>query len=953
MKHLQPFSLSAVLPRLNCSIHSRKAYLARILLMKTHNRISLYFSILLNCCIVVTHPLQAATVEVIVTLHDPVSTYLQKQRLRSRNSISDKLHRKLIAQAQASVLTLRAANHFKLKRQYSYIPALAGTFTTDAITTLQNHPQVASIQLDKPHKLHKIKSTPADALHAYSPYTGKGITVAVLDSGIDTDHPDLADSIVAQHCFSQASCPPLGTNESHSAEDDIYSGGHGTHVAGIITSPLGVAPDASIVAVKVSSNIGIFSAPFDSDILAGLDWIRANLNTQPVHIINLSLGFGAFSNICDDENTAYTNIFQQLRAKGITIFVAAGNEGLKNEIAFPACLNEAIAVGATTISNNIADFSNSNNLLDILAPGVGITSSLIGGGSITQTGTSAATPIAAGVAALMLEANPTLTPTLIETIMENTGVPVADAINGLTFPRIDALAALATVQQKLGQAFDFAAKGYKIDEAGGAVTIEVKRIGNGNGRVSIDYVTVDDTARAGNDYLATSGTLTWENGDISNKSFILNIIDDIKPEIYEKALLIYLQNPTDNIIGNQNTRHQATVTILDDENAGSLEITGISEHTFIDDFFVFEIKHGIEEDSDSITIEVTRKNGNKNLISVDYATIDGTATAGSDYIATQGTLIWNDGDMDNKELTIKLLDDTNFEGKESFTVVLSNPSNGATLDENTQTTVVIADNEHSIGITDSSFESGEANLPHPFWSGGISIRQSPMLSNKELAHTGNNLLILGGFTYPTASFATQSFIIPIEATVLNFWLKIKKIGGTNNDFMIAVIDDNEHFFVTAAQAANYADYQLIPLDIHNYADGNLHDVTFYSEVFGSDTTTTAFLIDDVELMASDAPLECNITSIPQAPQFEVTTNDYHAQATWTTVAEAQGYTFSYAPYSNPISEVTLDNITSLDLGTQTTIAGELASGTTLYLAVQAYNCSGISPYSNLGIVTIP
>ncbi|MEN8218498.1 MAG: S8 family serine peptidase [Pseudomonadota bacterium] len=104
---------------------------------------------------------------------------------------------------------------------------------------MQNHPQVASIQLDKQRKLSLDKSIPhiqADAVHA-RPYTGKGVTVAVLDTGIDTDHPDLADSIVAQHCFSQASCPPLGTNES--AEDDIFGGGHGTHVAGIITSPRG------------------------------------------------------------------------------------------------------------------------------------------------------------------------------------------------------------------------------------------------------------------------------------------------------------------------------------------------------------------------------------------------------------------------------------------------------------------------------------------------------------------------------------------------------------------------------------------------------------------------------------------------------------------------------------------------------------------------------------------
>jgi hypothetical protein len=1187
----------------NLSIYISQELLTR--LMKNLNRISLYF------CIVFSYSLQAATVEtkvlsqlkatdqaqVIVTLHDPVSVY--------RGAVSDRQHRELVAQAQASVLSanhLRSANHFKLKRQYSYIPALAGTITAKALAILQNHPQVASIQLDKQRKLSLAESIPhiqADAVHA-RPYTGKGVTVAILDTGIDTDHPDLADSIVAQHCFSQASCPPSGTNESESAEDDIFGGGHGTHVAGIITSPRGVAPDAGIVAIKVFSNLSVFSVPLDSDILAGLDWIRAS--TQPVHIISLSFGGGAFSNICDDENPAYANIFKQLRAKGITIFVAAGNEGSKNEISAPACLNDAIAVGATTLSDNIASFSNRNNLVDILAPGVGITSSLIGGGYITQSGTSAATPMAAGVAALMLQANPALTPSLIESVMENSGVIVTD---GLTFPRVNALAAVDMAHQS-GVAFDFAAKGYKIDETSGAVTIEVSRLGSDTGRVSVEYATVDGTATAGNDYIATSGTLIWENGDMSNKSFVVNILDNSEAEIFEKAFLVSLHTPT---------RHQATVTILDDDFAGSLEVTGVSGQTFIDDLFIFNIRHGVKENAESITIEVARQEGSKGVVSIDYATVDGSATAGSDYIATQGTLTWGTGDMDNKELIVRILDDSVFEGKETFSVVLSNPTNGATLGENTETIVVIADNEHGVGITDSSFESGET--PHPVWSGAMSIRQSPILSNSELAHSGNHFLSLGGIRRPIATVARQSFFIPLNASTLNFRLKMQQAGGgTDNDFMVVFIDGNAHFLVTAAQAADYADYQLILLDVDAYADGNLHNVVFYSKVFGSDTTSTHFLVDDVELRVRDAgtfqfsqtdyrvdensglvnfevarsfgsqgevsvnymtfdgsakanidyipangtltwadgdtsrksftvtitddayfeneetfkvslinptggatthlsfpatitivnddahmvgitdgsfelgtpnpvwneidslgislicshatcgppdfpsqpfmgeyfawfgsaslprisALEqtliipigtrnlnfwlqipsaegtgslqvrldnnpifgvteadvadysdytpvavdisayadggvhhlgfdsivlgggamrffvddvCLANTVPDAPQLEVTIDGYHAQATWTTVAEAQGYIFSYAPYSNPMSEEILNQITALDLGTETTIAGDLASGTALYVAVQAYNCSGISLYSNLGVVIIP
>ena len=227
--------------------------------------------------------------------------------------------------------------------------------------------------------------------------------------------------------------------------------------------------------------------------------------------------------------------------------------------------------------------------------------------------------------------------------------------------------------------------------------------------------------------------------------------------------------------------------------------------------------------------------------------------AGNDYVATQGSLIWGDGDKDNKAFTIPILDDTVFEGKETFTVLLSNPTGGATLGEEIQKIVAIADNEYGIGITDSSFESGEADLPHPVWTGGISgLFESPLLANSELAHTGNKLIILGGILQPTVTFAVQPFIMPVEATTLNFWLKMPYASGTNSDFMGVLIDGNEHFFVTAGNATNYAEYQLASIDIRAYADGNVHDVWFYSEVFGNNETTTAFLIDDVELAQRDA-----------------------------------------------------------------------------------------------------
>jgi uncharacterized repeat protein (TIGR01451 family) len=372
--------------------------------------------------------------QVIINLRDPMSIYADSaMRMRA------------IAQIQAAILTQLATPHFQLKHQYSHVPALVGIVTQDALAILHHHPQVVSIQLDDftttalAESVPYIKGTEVQSL----PYTGNGITVAVLDSGIDTDHPDLADAIVAQHCFTEGACPPVKTDESDNAEDD-HKESHGTHVAGIITSngikaPRGVAPDAKIVAVKVVGSSGGRS----SDMVAGLNWILANLDTQPVDIVSMSLATGRYSDSCDGDEEAKANAINQLVARGVVVFAASGNDGSAKKISSPGCLSNTIAVGATyDTKDKVARFSNSNELVDILAPGTLIDSASIGGEILASQGTSMATPMVAGVAALMLQANPELTHNGIKALLKETGISLFDKRNDLEFKRVDALAAV-------------------------------------------------------------------------------------------------------------------------------------------------------------------------------------------------------------------------------------------------------------------------------------------------------------------------------------------------------------------------------------------------------------------------------------------------------------------------------------------------------------------------------
>ena len=382
-----------------------------------------------------------------------------------------------LADIQTSILAQLPPDHFTLLHRYQFVAGLAGVITPAGANTLRQSPYVSQIYLDRPGQGHLAEIGPAigaDQIQAQYGLTGQGILVAVLDTGIDSDHPDLAGAIVAQHCFTDGDCPPNNSNESDSAEDEH---GHGTNVGGAITadglvSPQGIAPNANLVAVRVldSNNSG-----WVSDWVAGLDWVLANLGNWPVKVINLSLGtFALYSGSCNAQEPLLAAAISQLRNVGVTILASSGNQGSANAISAPACNTGVIAVAATydsdlgrepdsgtyqtlfggswpacfdnpTALETITCFSNSNSSVDILAPGARLTSAGLGGGTFTFRGTSQATAVASGLTALLLQVNPFLTPAGVELALESTGLPLTDPKNGLTFPLVNGLAAVQAV----------------------------------------------------------------------------------------------------------------------------------------------------------------------------------------------------------------------------------------------------------------------------------------------------------------------------------------------------------------------------------------------------------------------------------------------------------------------------------------------------------------------------
>jgi subtilisin family serine protease len=223
---------------------------------------------------------------------------------------------------------------------------------------------------------------------------GTGVTVAVLDTGIDTTHPDLAGKVVAQRNFASE------------AEDDLDHAGHGTHVAATIAGSgsryTGVAPGARLLNGKVCASFGCQ----ESWILAGMRWAAQS----GAKVVNMSLG-GPDTPGVDLLEQAVNDLTLQY---GTLFVVAAGNSGPADEtIESPASADAALAVGAVTKADESADFSSRGPRKgdaalkpDLTAPGVDITAAVPGGAYASLTGTSMATPHVAGAAAILSQQHP-------------------------------------------------------------------------------------------------------------------------------------------------------------------------------------------------------------------------------------------------------------------------------------------------------------------------------------------------------------------------------------------------------------------------------------------------------------------------------------------------------------------------------------------------------------------
>ncbi|RXI95573.1 peptidase S8 [Anaerobacillus alkaliphilus] len=337
----------------------------------------------------------------------------------AKNSGTDQYLLQFDGNVEKGLLKAFGVKDSDILHTFNLLPVVSLNLTEQQARGLANHPKIKGLEVNAtvqalgqtvPWGVPRVQSPEANNLG----FTGKGIKVAILDTGIDRNHEDLSANVKGG--FS------VFTDTANS--DPYYDGsGHGTHVAGTVAAVdnqlgvIGVAKNAELYAVKVLNNSG--SGSYEG-IAKGIEWSIQN----GMDIINMSLGGSSSSSILEQ----FCNLAYQ---EGILVVAAAGNSGTRpgrgDNVGYPAKYSSVIAVAATDQSDKRGTFSSTGPAVEISAPGVGILSTTPNNNYASYNGTSMASPHVAAVAALVWEAKPNLTNVELRQLLNQTAKNLGSA----------------------------------------------------------------------------------------------------------------------------------------------------------------------------------------------------------------------------------------------------------------------------------------------------------------------------------------------------------------------------------------------------------------------------------------------------------------------------------------------------------------------------------------------
>jgi hypothetical protein len=311
---------------------------------------------------------------------------------------------------------------------------------------------------------------------------------------------------------------------------------HGDWVKGVLEA---VAPDANIVEVDVRLDIpGTSESPcygFSSGVLERALETAWNMHqVTPIQVINYSIGGGRFDDWCNSGVTPTGIWIRRLVDEGVMFVTASGNAGLSKSTGFPGCMRETISVGAVyDYDDNAVEragdlcsaipevdkvtcYSNAAFFLDVLAPGSIITVTP----QLASLGTSASSPHVAGTIALLLQLDPSLRLQEIRNIIQTTGKPVLDSRNGLTFPRIDALAAVQDVMANLNNSPQVSLRVQPVQPIAGQIMFFNADASDADGDPLTFTWLLDGELQD-----ATSASTTWESATVGTHTVRVTVFD--------------------------------------------------------------------------------------------------------------------------------------------------------------------------------------------------------------------------------------------------------------------------------------------------------------------------------------------------------------------------------------------------------------------------------------------
>ena len=329
---------------------------------------------------------------------------------------------------------------FEVQFRYWLIDSIAGKVDIDLVPKIVELPGVVFVELDgrleiqmnDVNEVHDVTQVWQD-----TGYTGSGSVVAIIDTGIDSDHVGLDDidddnstndpKVIA--FYDPVNTPELTNGTEVKAYDDQ---GHGTHCAGITAGTgapdylyKGVAPMAQLVGVKVLDEGG--SGSF-ATVMAGMEWTVEKRHVFNIRAASMSLGGPGAIEWTSSEEESVNRMGNEMMREGVTLFIAAGNSAGPATIGTPGSAEDVITVGSLDKNTAIAVYSSQGPTEEgRVKPNIAFVGSNVmapdyntGNGYTGKSGTSMATPGAAGLAALMYQANPDLSPFDIRNIMQET-----------------------------------------------------------------------------------------------------------------------------------------------------------------------------------------------------------------------------------------------------------------------------------------------------------------------------------------------------------------------------------------------------------------------------------------------------------------------------------------------------------------------------------------------------